>query len=331
MDQETRFQALVVEQHQDGKYISNIKEKVFSDLPEGEVLIKVVYSSLNYKDALSSVGNKGVTKNYPHTPGIDAMGYVEDSTVDHFQKGQPVIVTGFDLGMNTAGGFASYIRVPAAWVLPCPTRMTLKTAAIWGTAGFTAALSIKALLDGGLKPPHTIVVTGASGGVGSLAVGILAHLGFEVLALTRKGGEAQRKLISLGARILNSSELNLDKKSPLTRPTCDGAVDTVGGNILASLLKQIRYGGVVTCCGLAASSTLDTTVFPFILRGVTLAGIDSVQAPLPKREWVWERLADDWNFPNLEDMYTTIDLAQLPSAFDDILRGQITGRIIVEI
>lgn len=326
------FKALVVAPSEGGRYVSEVKDQTVSDLPPGDVLIKVIYSSLNYKDALSSVGNKGVTQKYPHIPGIDAAGYVVSSEDENFEEGQAVIVTGFDLGMNTFGGFSSYIRVPASWIIPCPKELSLKTTMIWGTAGLTAALSVKGLLDHGLKAGDSVFVSGASGGVGSLSVGILSHLGFEVIAATGKGKDAHDKLKNLGAhRVVGRDIFDMEGDAPLVKGAYHGVLDTVGGSLLAQLLKRIRYGGVATCCGMAASPKLETTVFPFILRGIKLIGIDSVQASLEDRHQMWNYLAKRWSFPELETLHTIISLAQLPQAFDDILRSQITGRVVVSL
>ena len=266
------FKAFRIEEI-NGNYQSSIKEIELSTLNNNEVLVKVHYSSLNYKDALSASGNKGVTRNYPHTPGIDAVGIIEKSNSDLFTIGEKVIVTSYDLGMNTDGGFAEYIQVPSDWVVKLPEKMTMKEAMIYGTAGLTAGMSVLRLTEL-IKPEDgKIAVSGATGGVGALSISILGKLGYSVVAIT--GKETERDyLINLGAKkvLLRSEVENFDKK-PLLKPLFAGAIDTVGGVILENIIKSTDSLGVVTCCGNVASPKLDLTVFPFILRGVTLIEI----------------------------------------------------------
>ena len=260
-----------------GKY-AEIGQKEFSDLPAGELLIEVKYSSLNYKDALSASGNKGVTRKFPHTPGIDAAGVVATSSTSQFGAGDQVIVTGFDLGMNTAGGFGQYISVPASWAVKVPQGMTLKESMAYGTAGLTAALCVMRLMAFGLtKDSGEVLVTGATGGVGSVAVGILAKLGFNVVAATGKTDEKDF-LTQLGAKaIISRDEANDTSGRPLQKGRWAGVVDAVGGNILATAIKSAKYGGLVAACGNAMSADLAVSVYPFILRGVSLLGVDSVE------------------------------------------------------
>ncbi|MGD9807090.1 MAG: YhdH/YhfP family quinone oxidoreductase [Deferribacterales bacterium] len=325
------FRALVTEEI-DGKYVSNIKEKTISDLPEGDVLIKVKYSSINYKDGLSGAGNKGVTRHYPHTPGIDAAGVVEESSDPAFNEGDEVIVTGYDLGMNTDGGYAEYIRVPAGWVVKKPEKLTLKEAMIYGTAGFTSALSVIKLLNHGVTPEKgEVLVTGATGGVGSVAVAMLAGLGFKVAAATGKADKADF-LKSLGAeRIVGRADVNDESGRPMLKGIYAGAVDTVGGNILATALKTAAYGGAVTTCGLTQSHELNMTVFPFILRGVSLLGVDSVELPIAEKTAVWGRIADDLRVENIAELSQEISLDDLPKYLSQILKGELSGRIVVAI
>lgn len=276
------FKALLITENEQQEYTHSFIDKKIDDLPEGDLLIQVHYSSLNYKDALSFSGNKGVTRNFPHTPGIDAAGVVVESTVGDFSVGDEVIVTGFDLGMNTAGGFSEYIRVPSEWAVPLPKNLSLRESMIYGTAGFTAALSIDKLLKNGLKPEAgDIIVTGATGGVGSSAIAILDQLGFDVVAVTGKA-EEKELLVKLGAKkVVARKEFEDPTRRALLSETWAGAVDTLGGDFLSNIIKSLKYGGSVASCGNIASGTLDTSIYPFILRGVSLLGIDSVQMNLP--------------------------------------------------
>lgn len=325
-----KYKAFVIREDDNKNYVRSIENKSISDLPEGDVLIKVKYSSLNYKDALSATGNKGVTKQYPHTPGIDASGIVVESIDDTFKPGDEVLVTGYDLGMNVSGGYQSYIRVPKSWVIPLPKGLSLKEAMIYGTAGFTAALSVYKLIEGGVKPSDgDILVTGATGGVGSVAVSILAKLGYTVYALTGKS-HARETLINLGAKdIILRDDFNAQKDRPLLRTRWAGVIDTVGGKILEKAIKATKYDGVVTCCGLVASPNLELTVFPFILRGVSLFGIDSVECRKNIRLKVWDKIATDWKIDHLA--YQEITIEGLSNKIDLILKGQLVGRTIVKI
>jgi acrylyl-CoA reductase (NADPH) len=332
MEAVTEFQALVVREMDAGGYASAIESRKIADLPDHEVLIRVDFSSLNYKDALSSIGNRGVTRQYPHTPGIDAVGRVVESRAPAFQAGDPVLVTGYDLGMNTPGGLGSYIRVPAEWVVPLAAGLTPEESMIIGTAGFTAAMCIDRMVAHGVTPESgEILVTGASGGVGSLAVAILAHLGFEVVAVSGKA-EAQSFLQNLGAKAVMSRDEATDTSSrPLLKGRWAGVVDTVGGPILATAIKSSAYGGAVTCCGLVASPDLPTSVFPFILRGVTLFGIDSAGCPRPWRLRLWEKLAAEWKPRNLAQVAREIPLEAVAEAFPQLLQGRSRGRILVRV
>jgi acrylyl-CoA reductase (NADPH) len=327
-----QFQAFWVTKTEDGQFLRQIVERSLTDLPTGEVLIQVQYSSLNYKDALSATGNPGVTKMFPHIPGVDAVGKVVNSTVPTFKVGDRVIVTGFDLGMNTWGGFAEYIRVPASWVLPLPKTLSLQDSMIYGTAGLTAALCIDALRQHGVQPDSgEVLVTGATGGVGSLVVAILAKLGFPVVAVTGKP-EHHEFLRSLGATTILTREAVRDQSpKPLLSGRWAGVIDTVGGNILATALKSTRYGGCVAACGLVGGADLATTVYPFILRGISLIGIDSVNCPLPRRQGLWQHLATDWKPERLGPIATLITLPQLSEKIDAILSGQIVGRVVVQV
>ena len=326
------FRALVVSKTDEKTYTREVTERRISDLPEGEVLIRVHFSSLNYKDGLSCIGNPGVTRNYPHTPGIDASGKVTESSDSRFKEGDSVIVTGYDLGMNTSGGFGQYIRVPADWVVPLPEGMTFKEAAIYGVAGFTAALSVDALQKHGVNPEHgEIVVTGSTGGVGSVSVALLSLLGYTVVASTGKKEESEF-LQDLGAtEIISREEVNDESNKPLLRERWAGGVDTVGGNTLATLLKAAKRGGAVAATGLVASSELSTTVFPFILRGVSLLGIDSGFTPTKLRREIWNKLAGVWKFPQLEKLTIDCTLEGLNPEIDKILAGGQRGRVVVDL
>ena len=326
------FRALVVSKTDEKTYTREVTERRISDLPEGEVLVRVRYSSLNFKDGLSCIGNPGVTRNYPHTPGVDASGEVTESSDSRFKEGDSVIVTGYDLGMNTSGGFGEYIRVPADWVVPLPEGMTFKEASIYGVAGFTAALSVDALQKYGVNPEQgEIVVTGSTGGVGSVSVALLSLLGYTVVASTGKKEESEF-LQRLGAsEIISREEVNDESKKPLLRERWAGAVDTVGGTTLAALLKAAKRGGAVAATGLVASSELSTTVFPFILRGVSLLGIDSGFTPTKLRLEIWNKLAGIWKIPQLEQLTIDSTLEELDPEIDKILAGGQRGRVVVNL
>ena len=328
----SQFKALVVSENAEKQYVRTITQRNIEDLPAGEVLIKVHYSTLNYKDALSSIGNKGVTRNYPHTPGIDASGVVVESTDANFSVGQEVLVTSYDLGMNTSGALAEYIRVPAKWVIALPAGLSLSDAMILGTAGLTAGLCIDALLKYGVSPEKgKIIVTGSTGGVGILSVAILAKLGFEVVAVTGKP-EAAELLQRLGAtEIIGRESLNDTSGRPMLKSIYAGAVDTVGGNILATILKSLHYGGAVAACGLVASPDLPTSVFPFILRGNALLGIDSAECPMSKRLEIWQHLASDWKLDNLDLISHEIGLEEVSAKLDLMLEGKSFGKSLVKI
>lgn len=328
----TRFTALQVRENASGEFERRLVERDIDELPAGELLIRVRYSSLNYKDALSASGNRGVTKHFPHTPGIDAAGVVEASSVAEFGVGDEVIVTGYDLGMNTAGGFAQYIRIPASWALKRPQGLSLREAMVLGTAGLTAALCVDKLERAGLTADAgPILVTGATGGVGSIAVALLASLGYEVAASTGKAEQGEF-LKALGARqIVPRSELLAGMDKPLLKERWAGAVDTVGGDILFNVLKALRYGGSAACCGLTAGVGFKGSVLPFILRGVNLLGVDSVELPLVAKASMWDKLSLQWRVGGLERLVSEIGLEQLPEAIGRILAGQQVGRVLVRV
>ncbi len=325
------FQSFWVEKDAEG-VTHSIIERDFSDLPDGEVLIEVHYSSLNYKDAMSANGLPGVTKSYPHAPGIDAAGVVVESSTSQFSVDDKVIVIGFDLGMNTSGGFGQYIRVPAAWITPLPEGLSLRQSMVIGTAGLTASLCVEKLLQLNAAPEQgPVLVSGASGGVGSVAVSLLSKLGFSVTATTGKADKADY-LKRLGAQsVLPRSELEAVNKRPMAAPVYGNAVDTVGGEILSNIIKSLDYQGSVAICGLVASPVFSTTVLPFILRGVNILGIDSVELPIQDKTRNWNRLATEWYLPNLDEMAIEINLAGLSSAIADIFAGKVAGRVIVDL
>ena len=298
-------------------------------LPPGDVLIKVDYSSLNYKDALSATGNPGVTRKYPHIPGIDAAGTVAESTAGPFKPGDAVLVTGYDLGMDTDGGYAEYCRVPAGWVVPLPKGLDLRESMILGTAGFTAALGIWHMLHDGLVPEKgPVLVTGAAGGVGSVAVSILAKLGFRVTAASDLAQTDYLKEIG-AAEVISWETLNTESPKAMLKEQWAGAYDTVGGRTLENVIKSMRYLGVIANCGMVGGGAISTSVFPFILRGVKLLGTDSVQCPMDLRLKVWEKLAGPWKPARLERLVKTITLDDLDGAIRIILAGKSTGRTLV--
>ena len=329
-DQKSTFKAFRVKE-ENGHYQGSIKEMEFSPLDKDEILVKVHYSSLNYKDALSASGNKGVTRNYPHTPGIDAVGTVEQTNGESFEVGEKVIVTSYDLGMNTDGGFSEYVKVPSEWVVKLPANMTMKEAMMYGTAGLTAGMSVLRLTEL-IKPVDgKIVVSGATGGVGALSVAILSKLGYTVVAITGKESEREY-LTNLGAEeILSRHEIeNFDQK-PLLKPKFAGAIDTVGGVILENIIKSTAPMGVVTCCGNVASPKLDLTVFPFILRGITLIGIDSQNYPMEERSKVWRLLSDEWKPKQLEETCTEITLEVIAEKIELMLQGKLRRRTVLRL
>ena len=329
---QTNYACLLVEENEDRTFSRRITTRTIDDLPEGDLLIRVRYSSLNYKDALSATGNKGVTRRFPHTPGIDAAGEVVRCDGGKFKEGEQVLVTGYDLGMNTPGGFGQYVRIPSSWAVRLPKGLTLRESMALGTAGFTAALCVQGLEHAGVVPGDgEVVVTGATGGVGSLAVSILGRAGYDVTAVSGKT-EAAPYLKTLGAGEVVGRDVLLEGADrPMMKERWAGAVDVVGGEMLAAIIKAMRYGGAVTCCGLVGSPDLPMNVFPFILRGVSLIGIDSVQVPMEPRLKVWKRLAGEWKPENLDDTLTEVPLAELDGKIDEILAGKIKGRVVVRL
>jgi putative YhdH/YhfP family quinone oxidoreductase len=332
------FKAMVAREGDGKVFTRSIETRSIKDLPPGDVLVKVLYSSVNYKDALSASGNRGVTRNFPHTPGIDAAGIVAESTSADFSKGDEVLVTGYDLGMNTSGGFAEYIRVPASWVVRLPARLTLKESMIYGTAGFTAALSVLKLTEAGVKPGEgEVLVTGASGGVGSIALRILAKLGYTLVAAVGLMDEADyqqaaEELKKLGAaRVIPAAEVDDTSGKLMLKEKWRGVVDTVGGSVLSTVVKEARYLGVVTTCGNVGGHELNLNVYPFILRGVSLIGVDSVECPMGVRMGVWDKLAGEWKPADLQALTTEISLDELEQRIQLLLAKKSKGRAVLKI
>ena len=312
MDANKTFKALVVTKGEDKQFTRTIQERSIADLPPDDLLVKVRYSSLNYKDALSATGHPGVTRQFPHTPGIDAAGEVVSCASGRFSPGQQVLVTGYDLGMETDGGWSGFIRIPAEWAVPLPAGLDLRESMVIGTAGFTAGLSVLKLEQAGVKPGNgEVLVTGATGGVGSIAVGILAKAGYRVVAATGKSAD-EGFLRSLGAaEVINREQLTEGVERPMLKERWAGVVDVVGGEMLAAALKSTRYGGAVTCCGLVGSADLPMNVYPFILRAVRLIGIDSVNCPMETRLQIWERFAGAWRPEHLATVANEVTLEGL--------------------
>jgi acrylyl-CoA reductase (NADPH) len=326
------YKALVVTEDADGQFSKAVTARSTADLPPGDLLVRVHYSSLNYKDALSATGVKGVTRVYPHTPGIDAAGVVEVTDTPEFSIGDEVVVIGYDLGMNTPGGFGELIRIPSDWVVPRPKNLSLAECMVLGTAGFTAAMSAESLINHGLEPGDgEVLVTGATGGVGSIAVALLANLGFNVTAATGKKAHYEF-LHKLGAaNVLARHEVVDEQNRPMLSARWAGVVDTVGGDMLSSAIRATRQWGAIAACGNVASSRLDTTIFPFILRGVTLYGINSEQVPKNERARLWNRLAMEWKLPTLNSLAKEVHLMDLDDEIERILGGGQVGRILVNL
>lgn len=330
------FRCYWVTKDADGNVRAEIAQRALSELPPGDVLIRVAYSSLNYKDALAATGHPGVNKQFPHIPGVDAAGRVatpDAAGVSSDLAGDaPVLVTGFDMGANRWGGWADYVRVPSEWVVPLPGGLTLRESMILGTAGFTAGLCVDALQRHGVAPDSgEVVVTGASGGVGTFAVALLAKLGYHVAAVTGKA-TSHEYLRKLGAaEILGREQVDDRSGKPLLSGRWAGAVDTVGSHILSTILRTTRHSGCVAACGLAAGSDLPITVFPFILRGVALAGIDAAWGSIPLRHEIWRRLAGPWKLDCLDEIARFATLDDLPAQIAEILGGRITGRVVVTV
>lgn len=317
---------------EDGKVASRFVDMKLDELDPGEVVVKVAYSSVNFKDALAATGAGKIIRRFPCNGGIDLSGTVQESTDPRFKPGDEVIATSYDIGVSHDGGYAEYCRIPADWIVPMPAGLDPCSSMVLGTAGFTAGLAVVRMEHEGLKPENgPVIVTGATGGVGSVAVDILAASKYHVVALTGKEA-ATDYLKKLGAaEVMLRSSLDLSKIRPLSKETWAGAVDNLGGDVLSWLASTMKVGGALASIGLAASHELKTTVMPFILRGVSLLGIDSVNAPMDVRKKVWQRLATDLKPRHLDAMGTTVAFADLPSVFDKVLKVQVKGRTVVKI
>lgn len=325
------FQALFIEKEEQDTSL-HFRDTTIDELPENDVTIEVHYSGINYKDGLAVLPDGKIVSEYPFIPGIDASGVVVESKSDRFHVGDEVIVTSYDFGVSYFGGYSEFIRVPAEWVVPLPAGLSLKEAMILGTAGFTAALSVDALEFSGVTPADgKIAVSGATGGVGSLSSAILSKRNYQVVASSNKA-DAAEFLQKFGvSEVVTREAFQPEKIRALDKQLFAGAIDCVGGKPLAYLLTAVQYGGAVTTCGMSAGGKLDTTVFPFILRGIQLAGIDSVLCPMPKRERIWNRLATDYKLANLDELATEIPFSELPTALHQVMNGGVTGRYLVKI
>ncbi|MDB2411706.1 YhdH/YhfP family quinone oxidoreductase [Gammaproteobacteria bacterium] len=322
-----QYSAYYVEEIE-GEFSASISKLELEKPTEGFVQIKVSHSSLNYKDALSASGNKGVTRNYPFVPGIDAAGAISDSNSSQFTEGDEVIVTGYDMGMNTPGGFGEFINVPVGWVVKKPDNLTSLEAMSIGTAGLTAAASVLKIYESSKESDLPVLISGATGGVGSIAVMLMSKLGKEVSALTGKSSSVDF-LKSIGATSVIMRDEYLDSPSKaMERPLFSCAIDTVGGNVLSKMLPQISPHGVVACCGNVAGIEVNTTVFPFILRGISLCGIDSAESAIDFKSSIWQKFADEWKL-DLSSIIKVVTKENLQPEIDLILKGGQKGRVVL--
>ena len=312
------------------KYSLSIVEKNTEDLPKGDLLIKVRFSSLNYKDAMSATGIPGVTREYPHTPGIDAVGEIVQARQGQFKEGDLVIVSGYDLGMNTPGGFAEYIRVPHDWAIGLPSGLSPRDSMILGTAGLTAGLSVAALESfRGLENTKS-VVSGSTGGVGSISTKLLSQLGSSVTAIS--GKKETEFLNTLGASsVMHRADLLENIKKPISKGLWDIGVDVVGGDVLSTLLAALNPGGAIACSGLVGGTSFKSSIFPFILRGNALIGIDSVEIPLSNKEKIWNKFASEWSISNLSEITKEVSLEGMEEEINTMLKGQQVGRVVLKI
>lgn len=326
------YKAFEVREETEKSFVGAIVEKSALELAEGSVSIEVHYSSVNYKDALSASGSKAVTREYPHVPGIDAAGKVLASTDSNFAVGDEVVVTGYDLGMNTAGGFGQQVTVPGGWVTKLPVGLSLRDSMVLGTAGLTAGLCVNKLLTNGITPEAgKVLVTGATGGVGSITCVLLVKLGFEVVASTGKSAETA-KLTALGvSEVISREAFSEENPRPMLKESYAAAVDVAGGTTLVNVIKSLSYGGSVAACGLVDSPALSATVLPFILRGVNLLGVDSVELPLAQKQQVWNLFANEWALTDMDSLAETIALAELPAVLAKVLAGGAVGRYVLDL
>ena len=326
------YKAFEVREETEKNFVGTIVEKSALELAEGSVSIEVCYSSVNYKDALSASGSKAVTREYPHVPGIDAAGTVLASTDSNFAVGDEVVVTGYDLGMNTAGGFGQQVTVPGGWVTKLPVGLSLRNSMVLGTAGLTAGLCVNKLLLNGITPEAgKVLVTGATGGVGIIACALLVKLGFEVVASTGKLAETA-KLTALGvSEVISREAFSEENPRPMLKESYAAAVDVAGGTTLVNVIKSLSYGGSVAACGLVDSPALSATVLPFILRGVNLLGVDSVELPLDQKQQIWNQFANEWALTDIDSLAETIVLAELPAVLAKVLAGGAIGRYVLDL
>jgi acrylyl-CoA reductase (NADPH) len=332
MSEVNNFKALLVEEVANKQFTLNIVNRSLTDLPENDLLVNVHYSSLNYKDALSASGNKRVSSHFPHTPGIDAAGVVINDKTGTFSPGDEVLIFGYDLGMNTPGGLGQMISIPAKWAVKRPENLSLKEAMTYGTGGLTAALCVQKLEKMGARPEDgPVAVTGATGGVGSISIALLKQLGYSVVAFSGKPEQTEH-LKSIGAdEVFHRDELNEAADLPMGKERWAHGIDTLGGDYLGNLLKQIKSGGGVSACGLAASATLSSSVYPFIIRGISLLGVDSVYIPLSDKQHIWQRVASDMKLPNLQDLCEEISLEQTPEYLQRFMQAKVVGRYLVNL
>ncbi|MGQ0579402.1 MAG: oxidoreductase [Betaproteobacteria bacterium] len=318
--------------NEDAKVAGRFVEMNLEELDAGDVVIKVAYSSVNFKDALAASGAGKIIRRFPCVGGVDLSGTVVESANGRFRKGDAVIATSYDIGVAHDGGYAEYARIPADWVVPMPKGLDVFEAMALGTAGYTAALAVERMEHEGLKPANgPVIVTGATGGVGSIAVDLLSARGYRVVALTGKEAESEY-LKRIGAtEIMLKSSLDLSRIKPLDKATWAGAVDNLGGDVLSWIASTMQVGGTLASIGLAASPTFNSTVMPFILRGVSLLGVDSVNTPMALREKVWRRLGADLKPPRLQSIAATVNFADLPGVFDKVMKAQVRGRTVIKI
>ncbi len=329
--QKITFKSLIVDER-DGKFFHSFTQKSIDDLPIGDVLIKVAYSGLNYKDALSFRGHKGITKSYPHTPGIDASGVVVQSQSDKFKEGDKVLVTGYDLGMNTSGGFQEFIRVPSNWIVPLPVSLSLKESMIYGTAGFTASLAIYRIQQIDIAPNSgKILVTGATGGVGILSVALLHKLGYEIEASTGKS-EYIDFLKEIGAtNVISREQVIVDSPRPLLPRRWKAVIENVGGLTLNSVIKQVEKGGAVVVIGNVTGDEFQSSVYPFLLRGIALLGVESAETNMELRLNLWNKLANEWKIKCFEKIHRIIELDEVPEELKKMLDGRQAKKVVVQI
>ena len=318
--------------NEDGKVAGRFTDMTLDELDAGDVVIKVAYSSVNFKDALAASGAGKIIRRFPCVGGVDLSGTVVESADARFRKGDAVIATSYDIGVAHDGGYAEYARIPAGWVVPMPKGLDLFEAMALGTAGYTAALAVERMEHEGLKPANgPVIVTGATGGVGSIAVDILSACGYRVVALTGKEAESDYLKRIGAAEVMLRSSLDLSRIKPLDKTTWAGAVDNLGGDVLSWIASTMQIGGTLASIGLAASHAFNTTVMPFILRGVSLLGVDSVNTPMGLREKIWRRLGADLKPQRLQSIATTVNFADLPGVFDKVMKAQVRGRTVVKI